>query len=463
MKNMENAEGAETTDKVRKTGKLDEKLLPPDKLVLPKASTPQNQNKLNMKILLVEILIVAVIAVIVIVMAVNGKGRNPDMKGYYYRGRWHPIGFAGIDLYGFIMLILMCIGLGVMRVIPGTIADFSTRPGKEKRGELESIRRNNYAKHLCRLIEIDKTEILDNMRDRFNPVVQILFSEAQAECLNRSRACNHLMVRLGLGSVDISDHVVVQEAGGKREREVQLTDVANEVKIKTAVIHDLPVVLDLSRTGVIGIVSDGNKKSAFDIARNIIGQLEINETNDRIQLAFACDPGDGEWVGYDELYLADRKNGEISFAAGEADVKGLLDMLANELQKRNGTLDYFVNSENVGGYRHIVLFVDDPGLLEGHLINRYILPGEENLDFTVVVLSDDEEKFILEMDCEIIQNDDFAGIYKPGTEEWIEIKFDRVTEARLWSLDEIVRKNSERMVQDELRRISRCKESIQDR
>lgn len=261
------------------------------------------------------------------------------------------------------------------------------------------------------------------------------------------------MVRLGLGSVDISDHVVVQEAGGKLEREVQLTDVANEVKIKTAVIHDLPVVLDLSRTGVIGIVSDGNKKSAFDIARNIIGQLEINETNDRIQLAFACDPGDGEWVGYDELYLADRKNGEISFAAGEADVKGLLDMLANELQKRNGTLDYFVNSENVDGYRHIVLFVDDPGLLEGHLINRYILPGEENLDFTVVVLSDDEEKFILEMDCEIIQNDDFAGIYKPGTEEWIEIKFDRVTEARLWSLDEIVRKNSERMVQDELRRI----------
>lgn len=134
-------------------------------------------------------------------------------------------------------------------------------------------------------------------------------------------------------------------------------------------------------------------------------------------------------------------------------MKGLLDMLANELQKRNGTLDYFVNSENVGGYRHIVLFVDDPGLLEGHLINRYILPGEENLDFTVVVLSDDEEKFILEMDCEIIQNDDFAGIYKPGTEEWIEIKFDRVTEARLWSLDEIVRKNSGRMVQDELRRI----------
>ena len=57
-----------------------------------------------------------------------------------------------------------------------------------------------------------------------------------------------------------------------------------------------------------------------------------------------------------------------------------------------------------------------------------------------------EEKFILEMDCEIIQNDDFAGIYKPGTEEWIEIKFDRVTEARLWSLDEIVRKNSGRMV-----------------
>ena len=51
--------------------------------------------------------------------------------------------------------------------------------------------------------------------------------------------------------------------------------------------------------------------------------------------------------GYDELYLADRTNGEISFAAGEADVKGLLDMLANELQKRNGTLDYFVNSENV--------------------------------------------------------------------------------------------------------------------
>ncbi len=86
MKNMENAEGTETTDKVRKTGKLDESFCRRTSLpVLPKASTPQNQNKLNMKILLVEILIVAVIAVIVIVMAVNGKGRNPDMKGYYYK------------------------------------------------------------------------------------------------------------------------------------------------------------------------------------------------------------------------------------------------------------------------------------------------------------------------------------------------------------------------------------------
>ena len=61
----------------------------------------------------------------------------------------------------------------------------------------------------------------------------------------RSRTARAEAAALGLGSVDISDHVVVQEAGGKREREVQLTDVANEVKIKTAVIHDLPVVLDL--------------------------------------------------------------------------------------------------------------------------------------------------------------------------------------------------------------------------
>lgn len=58
------------------------------------------------------------------------------MKGYYYRGRWHPIGFAGIDLYGFIMLILMCIGLGVMRVIPGTIADFRQDRGKRNVGSL---------------------------------------------------------------------------------------------------------------------------------------------------------------------------------------------------------------------------------------------------------------------------------------------------------------------------------------
>lgn len=58
---------------------------------------------------------------------------------------------------------------------PGYYSGFFDKTGKEKRGELESIRRNNYAKHLCRLIEIDKTEILDNMRDRFNPVVQIFF------------------------------------------------------------------------------------------------------------------------------------------------------------------------------------------------------------------------------------------------------------------------------------------------
>lgn len=363
----------------------------------------------------------------------------------------HGWKIENLDWYSIIVYFLLIITpVILLLLIEPALADLPTRRRRKKQEEQEMTRRKNYVRHLLGMVEDYEKSIFFALHERYLDITDIFTylsrhhdSDWKKNRYGERAEEDFLTVRLGLGKVDITDHIIVPEPQGAEEREDELLWIARDVRQKFGIMDNVPRILRLGDEKVIGIACDGHKQGAYDIARIIIGQLELNEMSDRVQLAFAYDSvsDEGKWDGYDELYLSEAVDGEKYFASNADDSRRLFDRIVEELDRRKSDTGFYQNDRNemTENRRHIVLFVSDPKLLEWHPINRYIQPGSDRLGLTVIVLYDDSEKFITGTSCEIISRNNFAGLHKPGKGDWIDIQFDKVTDDMIHRLDKIVR------------------------
>lgn len=414
-KNNENTGDEE--QKKGKINKLNEEVYNMQKLWLPRASVPEDSARSVKKTLLKEALIFLAIVVVVVVMAVI-PGKEIPVLG-------RVPAWGEVDLYIFILVIIVFVGVTMLiLVIPKTLADIPTKADRRRQEEDEAIRKKNYVRYLRRHIEEYETGFSNYMDSRFRSVAQVLDSANMefGDYLKESMPENELMIRLGLEDVDISGCFELQGPAGSEEKEEELLWLAREVVKKYSIINDLPSVIYLGGGQMIGIIGEGDKKKAYDIARVIIGQLEMREPKERVEIAFCYDAikDNGEWAGYDKLALAHG----AACATDEKESRDMLDRLVTRLEKHQ--------PED----RNLILFVGDPELIAGHEIEKYIHPEEQTYGFTVIVLTDDEKKLPQETDKVVMSANDFTGLYRPETGERAYIRFDEVTQDMLQKVDE---------------------------
>lgn len=415
---MENTEKTNNTGDKSRVNKLSEYIHISHKLLLPRASVPGNQGRPVRKKLLTEVVIFLVIAAVAVVMLLIPEINNHEFTGI---SAWD-----NLDWYIFIIVILVFIDITFLVLIfPRTIAEIPSKEERKQKEEAELIRNKNYVRHLHRLIDDYKNGLSEVMTSNFVSVSQVLDSVNMdfGDYLKKYISANALMVRLGLEDVDISDYIELDAPAERVEKPEELLWLAREVVKKYSVINDMPAVINLGNEKTIGIV--GDKKAAYDIARMIIGQLEMLGTKDQVALAFCYNAQtDGEiWAGYDKLALA---NGDL-FAGNETEARDVMDRLVAKLEKQE-------SSEG----RHIFLFVSDPGLVAGHEIERYIQNDEQKQVITVVVLADDEKKLPHGIDKVIVSETDFTGIHSLETGDMRYIRFDEVTQDMLLKVDEFM-------------------------
>ena len=101
----------------------------------------------------------------------------------------------------------------------------------------------------------------------------------------------------------------------------------------------------------------------------------------------------------------------------------IIDILRDREQK-----DYTIEKRQ---FTHIVLFVADTSLLEGHAINKYITTDAQKYSFTVVTLADKESQLLNDTTYELIIDKQFSGIHRMKTDEYSHVDFDKVTESQL--------------------------------
>ena len=169
--------------------------------------------------------------------------------------------------------------------------------------------------------------------------------------------------------------------------------------------------MDLGATGIIGIVGAGDKSKAFDVARTMIAQIAANNSYRDVKLAFAFDSetDSSEWMNYrfmPHVWLDDYS--ERLMASDRSSVDDLFFRIIDILRDREQK-DYTIEKRQ---FTHIVLFVADTSLLEGHAINKYITTDAQKYSFTVVTLADKESQLLNDTTYELIIDKQFSGIHR---------------------------------------------------
>ncbi len=263
------------------------------------------------------------------------------------------------------------------------------------------------------------------------------YDENNATLWNRN--VNHkdfLYHRLGTGNMPFQVKVDIP-----KERFTLINDSLAEkpamIQQSFKELHNVPICVDLVKHRMIGIVGGAQKRGAVDIMHNLVAQLAVSNCYTDVKMAFLYDEGEEEtekwqylkWLPH--VWSEDKKTRYV--AASKTEAGDVLYEITQTLRTR------YENRSSSGGFAkgkpalpQYILFVSNPELLEGELINKYMV-DEKNVDLTTIFLVDHYEDLPNECDF-IIQNDGrFAGMYSVDAdeEERTAICFDTITDSQL--------------------------------
>lgn len=305
---------------------------------------------------------------------------------------------------------------------------------KKKYIIMEEERKSSYIKYIRRQITKLKSvehEMVESWLEMYKSPDYILdYSDKSPELWNRNRQQDDfLMQRLGIGSINVKEHITVPPERYEQQDDI-LYQLPCKVRDEFSNVKNIPVGVDIGKEGIIGIVGDGDKSKAYDIARIIITQIAANNCYRDVKMAFIYDSDkDGnEWNEYrfmPHVWSDDYENRFVASNRFEAD--DLLFELINILREREER----VYGGEEKAYTHIVLFISDISLIEGHPINKYISNDAMKYQFTVITLADNKSSLLNDTTYELIYSGDFTGCHRMKTDEWAEINFDVASKTRL--------------------------------
>lgn len=210
-----------------------------------------------------------------------------------------------------------------------------------------------------------------------------------------------------------------------------LAERPKKIKDAFAKLKDVPVGINLLENRLIGIIGGSKKRGAYQVVKCLLVQIAANHCYTDVKIGMLYDERNSleaenlscvKW--FPHVWSQDRKTRYVAnqaVAAGDVlyEITGIFRKRAEET----------VGREKMIPRPYYVLFVTDKSLLEGELIEKYVLDPKTEYGLTTVLLVERYED--LPNTCEyIIENDNsFQGIYKVGNEvsEKQQIIFDDVS------------------------------------
>jgi S-DNA-T family DNA segregation ATPase FtsK/SpoIIIE len=216
----------------------------------------------------------------------------------------------------------------------------------------------------------------------------------------------------------------------------ELTEKPQFIKDNYQTLYDVPILVDLIKENLIGVVGGANKKGAIEISKILSTQIAANNCYTDVKLGFIYNQDssndDKQWdfaKWLPHVWAEDKKNRFIATCKEEASD------VFYELTKvfRSRTENQQDNNTTNIPKPYYVIFISDLSLLEGELFSKYVFDENSKCGLTTILLTEQYEQ--LPNNCKfIIENtDNFQGMYNVFDDESSKekIKFDSIDEKRL--------------------------------
>lgn len=314
---------------------------------------------------------------------------------------------------------------------------------EEARNE-EELRYNAYGRYIIDMTERIRQIYEENRRVLFfnHPSGEecCAVTDADGSLWNRNQTQkDFLTVRLGCGDIPFQGKIEIP-----KQRFQLLSDELMEkpalVKENFTTLYQVPICLDLLQYPMVGVIGGSGKTGGYIVIRNIMAQLAAHNSYTDVKMILIYDGSAGaererwefaKWLPH--VWSEDMNTRYI--ARTKADVGDISYTLGSILRSRSEDNDAFSQNKPIRKPWY-VLFLINPEMLEGELINRYVTDPKPEYGFTTFWLGKRYED--LPNSCEeIIQKDGFgAGLFNvnEGRDRFINITFDTVSSAMLKSL-----------------------------
>lgn len=314
------------------------------------------------------------------------------------------------------------------------------RYGKDKAKKEENHRFEAYGEYLIKCADEIKMKYENNIQSmlRMYPAAEVCASgELQDTNKMWGRNSTHedfLQHRLGIGDMPFQVPIQIPKEKFTLIND-SLADKPKFIKESYSTLHQVPICLDLLKERVVGIVGGEDKAGAYQVVYALTAQIAAQNCYTDVKMAFVFQEDQGEgtsrwkfarWLPH--VWSPDKK---VRYVAGN---KNEATDVFYELTKvlRFRSEEVRSSSEKNKIYKpHYILFVEEPSVLEGELIAKYIFDKENSFGLTVVLMAESHENLPNACEC-IIQNDhEFKGKYHTTTGERTEVAFDVVSQQAL--------------------------------
>lgn len=337
---------------------------------------------------------------------------------------------SGIFMYTGLITAIGSAGLGAFW------AATNMKYSRNEAAEEENRRFNAYSNYLLKV-----TEFLKKKYDYNRSMMEGLYPPA-ADCAKISRFDtglwnrNHthedfLFHRLGTGEIPFQIDIRVPKEKFTLQND-SLKEKPGNIKKQFETLFQVPVGISFREHQLIGLVGGSKRKGAEEIMHSIVAEFAATHCYTDVKFVFL----------YDENSCIDLKNWDCMrwfphvwsedrqtryMAADEVERRDVLFELSNVLRARMQGGDG--RSRNGIAKPWYLIFVSDPGILEGELLTRYIYDPLPVYGMTTFLMSESVEQ--LPNVCEeIIENEEyFHGFYNllEGSLEKKPVRLDRVS------------------------------------
>lgn len=315
---------------------------------------------------------------------------------------------------------------------------------KKEEFEAEELRYNAYGQYL-----IEKTEYIEQ---KYNETISLLYRN----CISGEECCRYqkydvnlwnrnqehedfLSVRMGIGNLPFQADIHIQPPKFSLLKD-DLSEKPQEIQDNFRMLYNVPVCIDLPEKNLIGVIGGAKKQGAYEVIKNIVAQISVQNCYTDVKLGFIYQKNSEEdskrwefarWLPH--VWMGDKKTRLI--AENKNDVGDIGYELSRTLRMRE---EGETSEKGALPRPYYILIISDMELLEGELLEKYVLNPKPEYGLTTFLLVERYEE--LPNSCQtIIQNDGkIQGTYELSDGIVHKIAFDYVDTKNLEALSRML-------------------------